>query len=154
MQESCHVALMSQGRASGPGVVNAMFTANWKDVIDKSVPLRTCLAFNWGGWTSFQCTHPNSPSLSPLKLSFQLTNPNLFPVAISKRPVAALYMYDSNSAFSIIMNSYMSDGTPVVPIGSGLHVPGNATRNPLTLGFIANLTRTLPPTEYKLLDSK
>ena len=65
-------------------------------------------------------------------------------------------MYDSDSAFSIIMNSYMSDGAPVVPItdGLGFDVLGNATLSSPTVNVITNLTRTLLPSEYKLLDSK
>ncbi len=65
-------------------------------------------------------------------------------------------MYDNDSAFSTIMNSYMSDGVPVVPLtnGLGVDVLGNATLNPLTVDVITSLNRTLLPSEYKLLDSK
>lgn len=71
-------------------------------------------------------------------------------------PAATMYMYDSDSSFSIMMNSYMSDGIPIVPSGSGLgfDVPGNATASSLTLNLVTNLTRTLPTSEYLLLDSK
>ena len=54
-------------------------------------------------------------------------------------------MYDSDSAFSIVMNSYMSDGIPISPIGDevGFDMPGHATPNALTLDLVKNLTRTL-----------
>ena len=68
-------------------------------------------------------------------------------------PAATLYMYTSDSPFSILMNSYMSDGTPVVPI-IDFGVSGNATQNPPNLSLLTNMTRTLSPTEFKLLDSK
>ena len=69
---------------------------------------------------------------------------------------AALYMYDSDSAFSIVMNSYMSDAEPVVPINNALETsePRNATLSTLTLDVIANMTRMPSASEYKLLDSK
>ena len=65
-------------------------------------------------------------------------------------------MYDSDSIFNTIMNRYMSEAMPVVPIDNGLELnePGNATLSPLTLDVIANMTRMLSPSEYKLLDSK
>ena len=66
-------------------------------------------------------------------------------------PAATIYMYDSDSAFSVVMNSYMSDGIPVFPPSNGL---GNTTLKSLTLDVISNLTRTLPLSEYKLLDSE
>lgn len=77
-------------------------------------------------------------------------------VVTTRDPTATLYMYTSDSPFSILMNSYMSDGTPVVPIKNGLDfgVSGNATRNSLSLSLFTNMTRTLSPTEFKLLDSK
>ena len=71
-------------------------------------------------------------------------------------PAATLYVYDSNSAFSNVMNKYMSYGSPVIPISSsiGQDVLGNATLDYQTADVIAKLTATLPRTEYKLLDSQ
>ena len=63
-------------------------------------------------------------------------------------------MYDSNSLFSNVVNRYMSDGVPIVPISdpNGLELPGNMTLDSPTLNLIANLTQTLSSSEYKLLD--
>ncbi len=74
---------------------------------------------------------------------------------IGKDPVATLYMYDSNSAFTIIMNSYMSVGDPIAPNSdlTGVDMSGNKTLNLLTLDDIKNLTHVAEPSEYKLLDS-
>lgn len=54
-------------------------------------------------------------------------------------------MYDSDSAFRNVMNSYMSDGIPISSIGNevGFDMPGNATPNALALDLVKNLTRTL-----------
>ena len=62
-------------------------------------------------------------------------------------------MYDSNSPFTIVMNSYMSDGVPVVPISNADNfdvdmdlLVGNTTRTAVTTADVmANLTRTLAP---------
>ena len=77
-------------------------------------------------------------------------------VVVSSAPAATLYIYDSDSPFSFLINSYMSDGTPVVPISSGVGVGvlGNATRSPPSLGLFTNMTRTLLPSEYELLDAR
>ena len=66
-----------------------------------------------------------------------------------------MYMYDSDSPFSIVMNSYMSDAQPVVPINNGLEFvqPDNGTLSRVTLDVIANMTRMPSLGEYKLLDS-
>ena len=65
-------------------------------------------------------------------------------------------MYDSDSPFSIVLNSYMSDPKLVAPINDGLELaqPGNGTLSLLTLDVIANMTRMPLPGEYKLLDSE
>ncbi len=75
---------------------------------------------------------------------------------IGKDPVATLYMYDSNSAFTIVMNSYMSVGDPIAPNNdlTGFGMEGNKTLNLLTLDDIANLTHVPETSEYKLLDSR
>ena len=75
---------------------------------------------------------------------------------IGKDPVATLYMYDSNSVFTIVMNSYMSVGHPIAPNDdpTGVEMSGNASLNLLTLDDVANLTHIPEPSEYKLLDSR
>ena len=76
-------------------------------------------------------------------------------VVVPRAPAATLYVYDSDSPFSILVNSYMSDGTPIVPIsnGVGVGVPGNATLSSPSPGLFTNMTRTLLPSEYELLDA-
>ena len=61
-------------------------------------------------------------------------------------------MYDSDSAFSIVMNSYMSDGIPISPISNevGFDMPGNVTPNALALDLVKNLTRTLSTSHDQL----
>lgn len=76
-------------------------------------------------------------------------------IVITKNPAATLYMYDRDSMFNIIMNSYMSDGAPIVPDNNGdqTSLLGNGSLNLPSLSQLANMTRTLSPSEYKLLDS-
>lgn len=64
-------------------------------------------------------------------------------------------MYDSDSLFSTTMNIYMSYGIPVIPDGNedSTSLPENATLSLPSLNFLMNTTRTLSPSEYKLLDS-
>ena len=54
-------------------------------------------------------------------------------------------MYDTDSTFRIVTNSYMSDGIPISPIGNvvGFDMPGNATPNALALDLVKILIRTL-----------
>ena len=63
-------------------------------------------------------------------------------------------MYDSSSVFSVIMNKYMSDGTPIVPGSGRIDGAGNATGSPPSLSLLTNMTRALSPTEFKLLDAR
>ena len=77
-------------------------------------------------------------------------------VVVPRAPAAILYIYDSDSPFSILVNSYMSDGTPIVPIsnGVGVGVLSNTTLSPPSPGLFTNMTRTLLPSEYELLDAR
>ncbi|KAF6227612.1 hypothetical protein HO173_012141 [Letharia columbiana] len=128
---SCRIALMSQGVSGSPGVIDPTFTATWRNVIDRSARLRSCFAFNppRGGWISFLST--------------------------TKQPAATLYMYDSDSLFSAVINCYMSGGIPIVPVSNEdwADVLKNATLRLPSLSVLTNVTRTLSPSEYKLLDT-
>ena len=77
---------------------------------------------------------------------------NFCPVAAGI-PAAILYMYDSNSVFSIIVNRYMSEGTPIIPGSGRIDGTGNGTGSAVSLSLLMNMTRRLGPNEVKLLDS-
>lgn len=125
---SCRIALISQG-VSASRVYRPIFTTRWQNIIEQSAQLRSCFSFKppKGGWTK---------------------------VTAGSNPAAILYMYDSGSVFSHIMNRYMSNGIPIIPGSDTLGGTGNATGRPLSLSLLTNITRTLSPTEVKLLDSR
>ena len=67
---------------------------------------------------------------------------------------AALYVYTSDSPFSILVNSYMSDGSPIIPIVSESQL--NTLRNVSLARNIQNLALSnltaLGPGQVTLLD--
>lgn len=57
VQDSCRVAIVSQGTLGHAGARKPIFVTSWKRVIDQAARLKVCLAGSspQGGYTPFQC---------------------------------------------------------------------------------------------------
>ena len=124
--DTCRLALLSCGRPDG-SVVNALWSANWRAVLDQMQILFVCGSPRSGigpsgGYMPFISTqHPFSilGVLYPSWVDLADRRPNRNNSGQrTGRASAALYIYSAFSPFEGLVNVHMSEGLPITPVTS------------------------------------